>query len=176
MGWTMHEGLETGGPAGCEDCVTFTTKYPNHGNDSIYQRAKIPPENDAKWHKEIDPAIINMSRPSKLCRIPDELKVNGNSCRSSADFAYFQTVVTVPDVSLLTTFMITFRGMDDGSRVTVFNSRYPNGEVVPGSYVYLNQPGTTDLKELMVTGENRVVVTQVDDCCQRNRLLEANVV
>jgi len=72
--------------------------------------------------------------------------------------------------------MITFRGMDDGSRVTVFNSRYPNGEVVPGSYVYLHQNGTTNLKELMVTGENRVVVTQVDDCCENNRLSEANVV
>lgn len=36
---------------------------------------------------------------------------------------------------------IAFNGMDDGSRVTIFNSQYPGGLVIPGSYVYL---GGTD--------------------------------
>jgi hypothetical protein len=67
--------------------------------------------------------------------------------------------------------------MDDGSRVTIFNSLYPGGLVVPGSYVYLGGSGTTDLSALVVSGQiNRVVITQVDDCCSSNNLQRAEVV
>jgi len=65
----------------------------------------------------------------------------------------------------------------DGSRVTIFNSLYPAGLVVPGSYVYLGGSGTTDLSALVVSGQiNRVVITQVDDCCSSNNLQRAEVV
>ena len=78
---------------------------------------------------------------------------------------------------VITTFTIAFNGMDDGSRVTIFNSLYPAGLVVPGSYVYLGGSGTTNLKDYVVSGENnRVVVTQVDDCCSENNLRSAVVV
>jgi hypothetical protein len=61
--------------------------------------------------------------------------------------------------------------------VTIFNSVYPQGLVVPGSYVFLGGSGTTNLKELVVSGEvNRVVITQVDDCCSANNLQSAVVV
>jgi hypothetical protein len=43
--------------------------------------------------------------------------------------------------------------------------------------VYLGGSGTTDLEALVVSGEiNRVVVTQVDDCCVENNLNSAIVV
>ena len=77
----------------------------------------------------------------------------------------------------MTEFTITFSGMDDGSRVSIFNSLYPGGYVVPGSYVFLGGSGTTDLSALVVSGQvNRVVITQVDDCCSANNLQRADVV
>ena len=67
--------------------------------------------------------------------------------------------------------------MDDASRVTIFNSLYPAGLVIAGSYVYLGGSGTTDLSAYVVSGEiNRVAITQVDDCCSENNLREARVV
>jgi hypothetical protein len=40
--------------------------------------------------------------------------------------------------------------------------RYPDGVVIPGSYVYLGGSGTTNLVSYVAAGENnRVVVTQV---------------
>ena len=93
------------------------------------------------------------------------------------DFTYFQTFVNVPSNVQVTTFTITFSGMDDGSRVTIFNSAYPGGLVIPGSYVYLGGSGTTNLAAYVKAGElNRVVITQVDDCCVENHLQSAAVV
>ncbi len=67
--------------------------------------------------------------------------------------------------------------MDDGSRVSIFNSDYPNGVVIPGSYVYLGGTATTNLASYVVTGEsNHVVIIQVDDCCSGNNVRRANVV
>jgi len=66
--------------------------------------------------------------------------------------------------------------MDDGSRVSICNSRFPNCEIVEGSYVFLGGSGTTDLSPVAVAGEiNRVVITQVDDCCSSNNLRSAQV-
>lgn len=54
--------------------------------------------------------------------------------------------------------------------------RYPDGLVIPGSYVFLYGTGTTNLVSYVVAGEvNRVVVTQVDDCCRQNNLQSAVV-
>ncbi|WP_147333025.1 hypothetical protein [Archangium gephyra] len=94
------------------------------------------------------------------------------------DFSYFQTFVNVPAGTEVTEFTIWFEGMDDGSRVTIFNSQYPLGLVVPGSYVYIHGPEqqTANLAPYVQVGEvNRVVITQVDDCCSGNTLHRAEV-
>jgi len=107
---------------------------------------------------------------SRVCQAPIQ-------CMAYGDFTYFQTFVNIPSHVEVTTFTITFQGMDDGSRVTIFNSKYPDGFVIPGSYVYLGGSGTTNLASYVVSGEvNRVVITQVDDCCCENYLREARVV
>lgn len=52
--------------------------------------------------------------------------------------------------------------MDDGSLVTIYNTKYPSGLFVPGSYVqYCKQTLTTDLAQYIITGTNRIVITQV---------------
>ena len=167
--WQRHEGLGAS-PSNPYDVRTPLTGCPGgvaprHGDECLYVDAVIPPDTDAGWGPAPDPTIINFSRGSSV------------SCYRGADFNYFQTFVNIPSDVLVNTFTITFSGMDDGSRVTIFNSANPSGTVIPGSYVFLGGTGTTNLAPYVVSGEiNRVVVTQVDDCAVGNNLRSANVV
>ena len=168
--WQMHDGLEVtlANPLGL---IAFSCAPGFHGANCEYDVATIPPAADAGWGPAPDPNTIGFSVfPSRVCSAPID-------CMAYGDFTYFQTFVDIPMDVLVTTFTIAFSGMDDGCRVSIFNSVYPAGFVIPGSYVYLGGSGTTDLSALVVSGEiNRVVVTQVDDCCVENNLQSAIVV
>ena len=167
--WEQHDGLEVTGanPLGL---VKFTCSPAIHGDICEYDDATIPGGADPGWGPAPDGLIIGFSIPSRVCSAPV-------SCFTYGDFTYFQTFVDIPATVVVTTFTIDFSGMDDGSRVSIFNSTYPSGFVVPGSYVFLGGSGTTDLSALVVSGEiNRVVITQVDDCCSENNLRSAIVV
>jgi hypothetical protein len=159
--WEMNLG---------EGVVAFGFTSPQHGDSSEYQFATIPTPNDPDWGPAPDPNIINFSIPtSTLCGI-----VN---CRQGGDFTYFRTFVDIPANVAVTQFTISTSGVDDGTRVTIFNSRFPNGKVVPGSYVYLGGSGTANLKDLVVSGEiNTVIMTHIDDCCSKSFLRRAQVV
>lgn len=167
--WQMHNGLEVTGsnPLGL---LAFSCSPSQHGDPCEYDVATIPPSNDPGWGPAPDGDTINFSIPSRVCNAPI-------GCMAYGDFTYFQTLVDIPGDIVVTTFTIAFDGMDDGCRVTIFNSAYPTGLVVPGSYVFLGGSGTTNLRDYVVSGEiNRVVVTQVDDCCSENNLHSAIVV
>ena len=168
--WQQHDGLEVTvtNPLGL---VAFSCSPAFHGDPCEYDVATVPSTLDPGWGPAPDPDIINFSVfPSRVCSAPV-------SCMAYGDFTYFQTLVDVPANVIVTTFTIAFSGMDDGSRVTIFNSTYPGGLVVPGSYVFLGGSGTTSLHSYVVSGEiNRVVITQVDDCCSANNLHSAVVV
>ena len=82
----------------------------------------------------------------------------------------------VPSSVILTDVELQFQ-VDDGARVMVINSNFPNGAplvvnrpTAPGSFMYLNQnQQTQNLASVFVTGElNRIVVTQIDDCIDEN--------
>ena len=135
-----------------------------HGNPAFYSLATIPGEGDPNWGPAPDPQIIGFSEPSTV------------SCFQAVDFTYFQTFVDVPANVEVNAFTIAFEGMDDGSRVTVFNNAHPTGVVDEGSYVMLGGSGTADLADYLVEGRNRVVVTQMDDCAVANNLRSATVV
>jgi len=95
-------------------------------------------------------------------------------CLTSLDYTFFQTLVEIPVGTTLSGFTIFFSGMDDGSRVTIFNSTYPAGHVVPGSTVQLGGSLTLDMTPFANVGEtNRVVITQIDDCATGNNLQTA---
>ena len=168
--WQQHDGLEVtvSNPLGL---VQFSCAPAVHGDICEYDVATVPPAGDAGWIAAPNGETIGFSvYPSRVCSAPV-------SCMVYGDFTYFQTFVDIPSSVIVTEFTIAFSGMDDGSRVTIYNSLYPTGYVVPGSYVYLGGSGTTDLEALVVSGEiNRVVVTQVDDCCVENNLNSAIVV
>ena len=68
-------------------------------------------------------------------------------------------------------------GVDDGARVTVFNSMYPAGVVEAGSHILLGGSSvTTNLARYIVPGRNRVVITHIDDCCSARSLTGVQVV
>jgi len=159
--WEMNLG---------EGLVAFGFTSPQHGDSTEYQFATIPTPNDPNWGPAPDPNIINFSIPtSTLCGV-----VN---CLEGGDFTYFRTFVDIPANVAVTQFTISTSGVDDGTRVTIFNSLFPNGKVVPGSYVYLGGSGTANLKDLVLSGEiNTVIMTHIDDCCSESFLRRAQVV
>jgi hypothetical protein len=160
--WEMHYG---------EGVVGWSFDSLQHGAIVEYDSATIPTESDPGWGPAPDQDIISYSQvPSTLCG-------GVMDCRYGADFTYFQTFVVVPSNVVVTEFTIAFAGIDDGARVTIFNSTHPGGVVVPGSYVFLGSTGTCDLSALVNSGEvNRVVVTHTDDCCLHSYLSSAVVV
>jgi hypothetical protein len=168
----MHDGLEVtaANPLGL---LPFSSSCApaQHGDTCEYDVVTIPDAADPGWRAAPDPDTIAFSIfPSRVCQAPI-------GCLAYGDFTHFQTFVDIPANVAVTQFTISFSGMDDGSRVSIFNSAHPGGFVVPGSYVFLGGSGTTDLSALVVSGEsNRVVVTQVDDCCIENNLRSAVVV
>ena len=159
--WQQHEGFQ--------GVVHFGFTAPRHGDDSEYAFANIPAANHAGWGAAPDGDIIGLSRPSTLCGVA--------ACRQGGEFTYFQTFVNIPSGYTVSTFTVALSGMDDGSRISIYNSAYPNGVIVPGSYVYFGQSATADLAPLVQSGEvNRVVITHVDDCCTGSNLRNATVV
>jgi len=157
--WEMNQG---------EGIILFGFTSPQHGDSIEYTFATIPPPDDPNWGPAPDPDIIGYSIPSTLCGVVD--------CRQGAQFTYFRTFVDIPSDVVITEFTISTSGVDDGIRVTIFNSMYLDGKVVPGSYVYLGGSGTADLKNLVVSGEvNTVIITHVDDCCKESYLRRVEV-
>ena len=168
--WEQHDGLEVT-TSNLLGLLAFTCSPAIHGDPCEYDVATIPDAAHIGWGPAPDPDTINFSiYPSRVCQAPI-------SCWAYGDFTYFQTFVDIPLNFIINQFTIAFSGMDDGARVSIFNSTYPDGIVVPGSYVFLGGSGTSDLAPYVNAGEiNRVVVTQVDDCCVQNNLYSAIVV
>lgn len=157
--WQMHLGA---GPQSISPCS------PSYGDISEYAYASIPGVADPGWGPAPDGTSIGFAGPSDLCGLYE--------CRCGVDFTYFQTLVNIPGNVVVSTFTLTFTSVDDGARVTIYNSLNPGGVVAAGSYVYLGGTTTADLAAYMVSGEvNRVVVTHVDDCCSF-RSLNGNIV
>ena len=98
-------------------------------------------------------------------------------CLNGGEFTYFQTFFTVSPGFAVSALTVAMGGVDDGARVTVFNSMYPAGVVEPGSYILLGGSSvTTNLARYIVPGRNRIVITHVDDCCSGRSLTGVRVV
>jgi PKD repeat protein len=159
--WEMHHG---------EGIVEWGVESPQHGAPMEYDYATIPSADDPGWSAAPDPEVINYQQvPSTLCDVCD--------CRYGGEFTYFRTYVDIPADAWLTGFRIVTSGVDDGIRVSIYNSEHPDGLVVPGSYVYHGGSGTADLQDYVVRGEvNTILITHVDDCCYHSFLLTAEIV
>ena len=142
-----------------------------HGAPRGYDYMNIPAINDANWvNAPLDGSgNVAFSVPSQL---------GGNfGCLTSIDFTFFQTSVNIPALTSINTFTVSFTQVDDGARIYIFNSKYPNGEyVLNADVVYQGSPVTANLASLAVAGEvNRIVVVQYDDCRTENNLIGVQI-
>jgi hypothetical protein len=151
-----------------------------HGNTGEYQAAPdVPSANDSGWANCGAGAPIRFSPYSgnfSMCPSSSTIGMSGGSiltdCMSHLNFTFFQSFVSIPANTNVSEFKVVMNSADDGARITLFNSAYPNGLVISGSYIFLGpSQSTSDLSPYVVAGEvNRVVVTQVDDCAVGNNL------
>jgi hypothetical protein len=146
--WQFHD---TPGPM----CVG--TKFPTHGDPAEYAYATIPDANDPGW-VDFTSLTIDFQRRSRLCG-------TACSCSNGVDFDYWQTFLHIDPGATPGSFHFVINNADDGARVTIFNSTYPSGATDPGSYTTLGGATTSNLAPYLVVGENRIVLTHVDDCC-----------
>jgi hypothetical protein len=159
--WQMNQG----------EGVIKNIKVDRAKLSEVFDRAKIPAEG-AGWEPAPNTDTIGFGSDSA-----SRITLAGGTCDTALDFTYFQTFVNVPPGTTVDEFKIIFSGMDDASRITVFNTNHPAGLVVEDSYVtrVANTGGTSNLKDLMAAGSNRVVITQVDWCPNGNKLQSAKV-
>jgi len=91
-------------------------------------------------------------------------------CWTHLDFTYLQTFITIPPGTSVSSFTFDFQQMDDGSRITCFFPDYPQGLVLPNSYVFLGQQSSFNMASYLQPGVTRCVITQVDDCAVENHI------
>lgn len=137
----------------------------------------IPAWPSTNWTPAPDVKTVGFAEPSRLCK-------TATDCFKAADFAFFHTQLTFPAGFSLKTFQIRVWGIDDGVRVTIFNSKYPNGVSPTGGYlknIVFTAAGqkplvTADLMQYLVVSEtNRIVLTVLDDCCAQMTLKSAEL-
>ena len=157
--WQMNR---YGGP------MCFGTTFSVHGEKGEYAYASTPAEGAGGW-TPITAATIDFSEGSAMCG-------RGCDCLNGGEFTYFQTFFDIPVGYAVTSLVVSFGGVDDGARVTIYNSAHPAGIVDDGSYIYLGGPPvTTNLAPFVVAGRNRIVITHVDDCCSWRALTGVHV-
>jgi len=139
----------------------------NHGDITFYAYApNVPDQSDSRWAPCgpsdswcIDGSSLSIQSTSRL-----------RDCWLHLDFSFFQTIVTVPAGVTVSTFTINFAYMDDGARITIYNSVNPAGLIVQNSYCFLGNSASNNLVSLLAPGVNRVIITQVDDCAVGNNI------
>ena len=168
--WQMHIDPQPSG------MLSTGQQLSSHGEVAAYVDARVPAATADSWQSAPDGDIIGFDG-----RVPGfggdtASRLTAFPCLAAVDYTYFQTFVTVPAGGTVSAFQVSFNGVDDGARISIYNSEHATGLVVPGSYVALNGSGTTDLATYMGEGVNRVVITQLDDCAVGNNLREARIV
>ena len=163
--WQIHKGK---GPS------CWPKKFSKNGARGEYQFATIPPKGDSGWKPEPDNKIKFEAR-STMCGPPGQ--DDKCECRKGGDFTYFQTFFNIPPTFTIKSLVVKIQDVDDGARITIFNKKHPNGVVDMGSYAFINNgaSSTTDLAKYLVKGQNRIVITHVDDCCKTRRIAGVHV-
>ena len=151
--WEVHDG---DGP------MCWPSVSDGHGHEAEYQFAEVPPADDPGWTPDPD-NHISFDRRSSLCG-------TDCSCRGGGDFTYFQTFLYVPVGAEVRQYIVDIENVDDGARVTVFNTRHRVGITDPDSYARIPGGSSADLAPYLVAGQNRIVITHIDDCCSVSRI------
>jgi hypothetical protein len=158
--WQVHAGQ---GPF----CFPNGQSFDRHGDPGEYALAVVPAANDPGW-RLASASDIGFNQRSALCDTECE-------CHDGGDFTYFQTTFTLPTGFALASLVVRIGSVDDGVRISVYNALHPNGVVDPGAFAFLGGGVTANLAPYLMAGENRVVLTHVDDCCSARMLLGVQV-
>ncbi len=146
--------------------VELTSTPDQHGARILYTVAPASPSPGSNW-KRLTAAPGDPGNPVDIDFLgPNEdYSSELRTCLTEADFTYFETEVNVPLGFHVTTAQIAMGPLDDGARVVVINSKYPDGYTPDDGYLMLGDVKTIDLSALLQSGEaNRIVVQHVDDC------------
>lgn len=129
-----------------------------------FEKATIPAEGVDRWQ----PVKVTIKDGKAYAYNKQDAGIDASECASLnvAQYTFFETYLNVPPKTQVTQFSVGFdnEDMDDASRITIFNQKFPKGMVVPGSYVPLRANGTSDLRSLIAPGRNRIVLTNLDNC------------
>lgn len=157
--WQIHEGKEG----------VVKHSNPRNGDPSAYAKAKIPAQKDNGWTD----APLNSNGDVSIDRS------STIECLNELDFTYFQTTVDIPSNTKVDKFTVSYDKADDGARIYIFNSKFPNGTFDPAADLIISNSrdnsGNVDLKAKIVNGSNRIVIVQFDDCADRNTVKGINV-
>lgn len=138
-----------------------------------FDKAEIPSES-AQWVPAPDPDEIAFGGEEASRLTPQ----SSYPCERSVDYAYFQTFITPPAGTVVKDFSVDFVKIDDAARISIFNSKHPDGMLGDGSIVDADEQAisTGNLATELVPGEpNRVVITQMDFCSPGNNLGSAKI-
>ncbi|MDA0301422.1 MAG: PxKF domain-containing protein [Chloroflexi bacterium] len=165
--------------------------YPNPGSTSVHghptqfaNAPAIPLPDSLSWANCGPGAPARnspYSGPFSMCPNATTIGLGGGSilagCWAQLNFTYFQSLVSIPEGTTISTFSVNMSGADDGAQIVLFNSAHPGGIVPPGGNIYQGTPqSTANLAPYVVAGEvNRVVIQQVDDCAVGNNLNSAQI-
>ena len=151
-----------------------------HGNPAEFAGAPATPGlNDSGWADCGPSAPVRFGR--NMCPSPTTIGMAVTSilsgCWTKLNFTWFQALVSIPVGTNVSQFSVNMSGADDGARISLVNSAYPNGVSPANAFIYQGtQQATGDLSSYVVPGEvNRVIITQVDDCAVGNNLNSAQV-
>ena len=156
-----------------------------HGDPGEYAAAPaIPAESDPGW-TNCGPSAPLRSSPyagaASMCPNASTIDMHVGSiltsCWTDLNFTSFQALVSIPAGTSISQFSVNMNGADDGARISLVNSSYPNGVTPANGYIDQNTAQSTgNLASYVVAGEvNRVVITQVDDCPVGNNLNSAQI-
>jgi hypothetical protein len=157
----------------------------SHGDPGEYAAAPaIPAQNSTGWVNCGPSAPLRFSYYSgsaSMCPSASTINMHVGSilpgCWSQLNFTSFQALVSIPAGTTISTFSVNMNGADDGARVSLVNSLYPNGVTPSNGYIdQVAGQSTGNLASYVAAGEvNRVVITQVDDCAVGNNLNSAQI-
>lgn len=154
-----------------EPPTCWPQQFATNGAAGEYQYSTIPSENDPGWGPHSAPNI-SFNDPSTMCgqNGADDLC----TCRAGGDFTYFQTSFDIAPGYSVTSLLISVADVDDGVKITLFNSSHPAG--IGGGYAFIGGGDiAVNLASYVVAGSNRVVLTHVDDCCSIRRIANASI-
>jgi hypothetical protein len=107
--------------------ISLSSPSPIHGDLRFYNYIPspgVPAENAASWTacgsgNPLCPnaTTIAMAQASRLGG-------PGLGCLASADFTFFQSFVSIPAGTTISTATVNFSGADDGAKILIFNSAY----------------------------------------------------